>query len=356
MSNILFHKYRLRFIKNILKWNFNFYFTKKTFPLIAAFRLTNRCNLTCQMCSIWRSPQKQVLDFQIFKKIVHDLGRMGCCYVSLSGGEPLLITNIADYVLEVKENNIFSNLVTNGLLINPKLATQFSKVGLDTISISIDGFEETHDRIRGKKGAFDIAIGAVDIMKRFAPEVKIVVNTVLAPWNIDELIEFCDFLERKSVFLKFQPIYRHPDSNNQEGLSKEWTVTEEFTSRSKEVINYLIKKKNVINSRYFLKAIPNYFSGQLSDRIFDRQCFTGRYYCEFKEDGRIFSCIEGMGWNNGLSIDNMNLSDFVKSDIYLKEIKKLETCKRCKQVLTICYAEPKFLLPLHNLIYARLKF
>lgn len=75
--------------------------------------------------------------------------------------------------------------------------------------------------------------------------------------------------------------------------------------------------------------MPKYFSRQLSGMILDGECFTGYYYCEFTENGHIFPCIEGMGWNNGLDMGNQDLSHFIKGDIYLEAIKKLANCKRC---------------------------
>ena len=350
-DDLLSHRYRSRFIKNVLKWNFDFYFRKKYFPLISAFRLTNKCNLACQMCGIWRMPEKKVFDFSKFRKIINELAKMGCCYVTLSGGEPLIIPNITDYVLEGKKKKMFVNLVTNGLLLSPEMAKRFSEIELDTISISIDGFKDTHDIIRGKEGSFESTMRAIETMKEFAPNVKIVVNTVISPLNINELIEFCDFLSRKDVFVKFQPVYDHPVFSDQEKMPGKLHINKEFIATLEKVIQYLLKRKNVINSRYFLALIPRYFSQQLPAMIFNGECYTGYYYCEFMEDGFMFPCLEGMGWGKGIDIAGKNLSSFIESDNYKEELKKLERCRRCREIFTICYGEPKFLLPFHNLIY-----
>ena len=351
MNDLLSHKYKLRFIKNVLKWNFNFYFCKKYFPLISAFRLTNECNLACQMCDIWRTPEKKIFDFSKFRKITNELAKMGCCYVTLSGGEPLIIPNITNYVLEVKNKKMFVNLVTNGLLVSPQLAKQLSEIELDTISISVDGFQDTHDNIRGKEGSFESAMRAIEVMKRFAPNIKIVVNTVISSWNINELTKFCDFLSRKNVFVKFQPIYDCSVSLDLKKVSRKFYINEELIAKLKKSIRYLLKRKNVINSRYFLTLIPKYFSKQLSGIILNGKCYTGYYFCEFMEDGLMFPCLEGMGWDKGIDIADRNLSSFMESDIYAKELKELKSCRRCKEILTICYGEPKFLLPFHNFIY-----
>jgi MoaA/NifB/PqqE/SkfB family radical SAM enzyme len=353
MRNSILNKSNYRLIRNLVKWNFNYYFNKKPSPLIAAFRLTNKCNLACQMCSIWQDKDKKIFDFTRFRKIVKELGQVGCCYITLSGGEPLLVQGISDYVKEVKKNKIFANLVTNGLLVKSGLVEQLSEAGLDTISISIDGLEITNDIIRGN-GMFKNAVSAIEKIKTCAPQIKIVVNTVISPWNIDEIIQMCDFLTKKGVCFKFQPIYNHPETKEQTDGQREWEVNEEFVVKCKRVVDRLITRKDVINSKYFLRAIPDYFSNKLSGKIFDGTCYTGYYYCEFKENEYIFPCIEGMGWDSGIDMGNNELLTFIKSKRYVGVVKKLSDCRRCKEILTICYAEPKFILPLHNYLYTKL--
>ncbi|MDP2941070.1 MAG: radical SAM protein [Candidatus Omnitrophota bacterium] len=351
MSNILLNKCSARIIKNTLRWNFNFYFRKKAFPLITAFRLTNKCNLQCAMCGIWQIPEKKVFAFDKFRKIIRELGELGCCYVTLSGGEPLLVPNITDYVREAKRQDIFTNLVTNGLLIDAELTKGFAAARLDTISLSIDGLKETHDRIRGFAGSFEAALGALDFLERLAPEVRIVVNTVISPWNIDDLKELHGLLSKRRLFFKFQPIYHHPDYEKQK--KETWAVTPEFMAKLEGLIKYLLKQKNVVSSAYFLRAIPDYFKKDLRGRIFSGPCFSPYYYCEFMEDGSISPCVEGMGWQNGLNMDNCALATFLESQVYKDKIEQMSDCRRCGEILTICYAEPKFLLPLGNLVYAK---
>jgi len=340
-------------IKNTLRWNFNFYFRKKASPLIAAFRLTNKCNLQCAMCGIWQMPEKKVFAFVQFKRIIRGLGCLGCCYVTLSGGEPLLIPNIADYVREVKRQNIFANLVTNGLLINADLARGFTQAGLDTISLSIDGLKETHDRIRGA-ASYEAAMASLDILQRSAPRVKIVINTVISPWNIDEIKTLHELLSARRIFFKFQPIYRHPEYGKQERA--EWHVTPDFIAKLKTLVRYLLKKRNVVNSHHFLKMIPPYFEEKPPGRIFTSACLTGFYHCDFLEDGTVSPCIEGLGWENGLSLDSSGLPESLASSSYSEKIKSLRSCRRCSEILTVCYVEPKLLLPLGNLLYAKLNY
>ena len=49
-------------------------------------------------------------------------------------------------------------LSTNGTLISSETARKLKELGLSYVGISLDGLEETHDRFRGKKGAFQEAL------------------------------------------------------------------------------------------------------------------------------------------------------------------------------------------------------
>jgi len=75
----------------ILAWHFKYYLLGKGSPLITAFQLTNRCNLECRMCNLWKNPRKDTIPLDAFKCIIDDLHVLGCAYTTLSGGEPFVI-------------------------------------------------------------------------------------------------------------------------------------------------------------------------------------------------------------------------------------------------------------------------
>jgi MoaA/NifB/PqqE/SkfB family radical SAM enzyme len=85
-----------------------------------------------------------------------------------------------------------TSLTTNGWLL-PHFVQPFFDSGLEFISISIDGPNaEMHDKNRGVSGSFERAIEGikklVEIKKQnhsIFPNIKI--NTVITPWNVDEL-------------------------------------------------------------------------------------------------------------------------------------------------------------------------
>ncbi|MEK7773557.1 MAG: radical SAM protein, partial [Deltaproteobacteria bacterium] len=323
-------------------WHIKHYLTGRAGPMAATFQLTNRCNLRCVMCNIPNNPIQGVLDLGAFKKTVRGLSLAGCCYASLSGGEVLTIGNFFEYLREAKAHIPSVNTVTNGVLLDEAAAREFRGAGVDSVSLSLDGMERSHEFTRGLKGSFAKTVGAIENLKKYAPEVKIVVNTVISPWNIDELYELTDFVERLGVMQKFQPLNEHPVF---EGQKKAYSVDKEIDiDKLKGLIGHLLRKKTVANSSYFLRAIPDYFAGKNGNGLFSERCLLPYFFCEFREDGMMYPCLGGKGWNQGYPVER-GVENIFFSPEYREDIRRLEGCRFCQRSFSVCYIEPRVNFP-----------
>ena len=330
-------------------WHFRYYVLKQNPPLISTFQLTHLCNLKCKMCNLWRDPQRGTLVLNDFRSIIAGLGDLGCCYVSLSGGEPLLIKDISSYLNFAKKHIPYVNLVTNGYLLDEKFARQLNHTRIDMVSISIDGLENTHDQIRGLKGSFAKAVEAIVNLKRFSSRTRVTVNTVISPWNIDEIIPLNKLTNQLGAFHKFQPLYQHPVFEGQAGKSSEWQMDADKIKKLEEIVLYLKRQKNVSNSIYYLSSIRGYFLGENKHGIFRERCKSVHFYCEIRENNKVYPCIEGMGWENGFPI-NQDIKSVLGSPEYKKSVLALHDCKRCQEILPLCYMESRITFPLTSYI------
>lgn len=125
---------------------------------------TEKCNLKCTMCNIWKTENPTDLSLEKFEKL-HNLK-----YINLSGGEPFLRNDLYEIIKILKKNNPTSNIIisSNGLLTNTIVALMKKAVFIDKnigIRISIDGTEEIHDRIRGIEKSFENAIQTIKELK-----------------------------------------------------------------------------------------------------------------------------------------------------------------------------------------------
>lgn len=309
------------------------------------------------MCNLKNNPKQDTLPFETFKIIIDDLSDMGVIYTSLSGGEPLLIKDILDYISYAKSKICFVNLVTNGYLLSEKFAKDIKATKLNSISISIDALGKKNDSIRGIDGAFKQAIQGIESIKKYAPSVKITVNTVISDWNLDDIVKLVDLTEELGILHKFQPVYKHPDFDNH-SIDYGWLDIKKIDiEKLRSVIAYLKRKKNVSNSTYFLSCIPDYFLSDYRKRIFNEDCVYSTFACEFREDSKIYPCIVGKGWENGYEVDvKGSIKNTFLSQDYRNDVERLKKCRLCRDNFSICYIEPRLSLPFTNLIkYSFLK-
>lgn len=335
--------------KRALFWYGRYYFLKKFTPLSCGLYVTNRCNLKCDMCSVWREEEKKTLPLEVNKMIIDDLRKLGCYYLSFSGGEPLLVEDIMARVAYAKTNLPYVHLVSNGYFLNKKIAQDLAATKINEISISIDGTEPCHDKIRGLQGSFRKALEAVDNLKTYAPKVTIVVNTIISPENIPDIYQVVELVEKKGLLQKFQPLNRCPIFKGQRLEERVQQFSQDKLNDLDEFISYVQKKKNIVNGGYFLSQIPNFFRGNVNQGIFEDVCKFGMHHCEIKEDASIFPCLFAMEWQGGFSLKE-GLKKTMETVPYRDKVNSLKNCRLCKKAMYICYLEPRSSFPLSNFV------
>ncbi len=338
---------KIDFFKALIKvaiWYFNYYFLRQINPIFCGIYVTNNCNFRCAMCKIWKLRDKQTLPFNLFKKLIDDI-KNTCCHLSFSGGEPLLVSDIIERIVYAKKFIPYVQLGTNGYLINKKMAKNLYISGLNEISISIDGLKKTNDKIRGIKDAFEHALKAIDNLKIYAPNINIVVNTIIAFWNIDELYQLVDLVKDLGVSQQFQPVSNIFEGKNYNEFTKNIIEKEKI----KQFIKNILSEKHVVNSKYFLSKIPDYFILGKNNCLTSK-CKLPLYSFEVLPDGDLFSC--GILYDTGksFSLKNQRAKEIFKSTKYKEMVKRLRECYLCKKSMYVCYIEPRITFPLLNFI------
>lgn len=123
------------------------------------------CNLTCEHCSAspMMRPRAELLNHDEYRRFVDDAMRYGAMAFHLTGGEPLMRSDVFDIIKIFKPNWNMVSIQTNGLLLTEPTADRLQDAGVRMIGISIDSADPAeHDRFRGHKGTFDAALAALD--------------------------------------------------------------------------------------------------------------------------------------------------------------------------------------------------
>jgi MoaA/NifB/PqqE/SkfB family radical SAM enzyme len=179
-------------------------------PRNSLFFLTMRCNLNCQMCHQKEFRAKNLnklhadeLSLGQIKKAISSLKKFGIKKVCLTGGEILLREDLFKILECIKENRMSIEFGTNGTLITESIAEKLNNYPIVSISLSLDGLQESHDKIRGRIGAFNKTLNAIKIL---AKKFDVNINFVLQKENIrdaEKVIKLCDELGVKSFGLTY---------------------------------------------------------------------------------------------------------------------------------------------------------
>lgn len=131
------------------------------------------CNLRCHHCFISCSPKNhrhEMMSFDLVSRYLAEAEDLGVREYYFTGGEPFMNRDMLT-ILEKTLRQGPASVLTNGLLINRKIARRLKEISESTpysldVRISIDGWDaETNDPIRGE-GTFDRILGGVAELAR----------------------------------------------------------------------------------------------------------------------------------------------------------------------------------------------
>ena len=134
----------------------------RTLPILVLFP-HNRCNGRCLMCDIWRIQQVQEITTRDLELHLDSLRALGLRWVVLSGGEPLLHSDLPSLCRFLRAGGIRITLLTAGLSLETKAGMVAENV--DDVIVSLDGPPKIHDYIRNVPGAFERLAHGVDALR-----------------------------------------------------------------------------------------------------------------------------------------------------------------------------------------------
>lgn len=157
----------------------------QSLPVLVLFP-HSRCNCRCVMCDIWRANRDlRELSVSDLEPHLDGLRRLGVRWVVLSGGEPLMHSNLWRLCELLSELGVRISLLSTGLL----LARHAADVArwCDEVIVSLDGPREIHDQIRRMPGAYERLADGVSAVRAADPELPISARCVLQKRNFRAL-------------------------------------------------------------------------------------------------------------------------------------------------------------------------
>ena len=145
------------------------------YPLLVDLELASVCNLRCPMCYTISPHFKQnvnarVMDFALFTRVIDEIGgKVPALRLSLRG-EATVHPKFVECIRYAKDHGIKEiSTLTHGGRLTPAFFARVQEAGIDWITISVDGVDETYERIR-KPLKFNDLLENIQAIKRYKDE------------------------------------------------------------------------------------------------------------------------------------------------------------------------------------------
>ncbi len=249
---------------------------------------TLRCNLSCQHCGSDCHVQSDQKDMPVadFLNVIDQITphvNPNQTMIIFTGGEALLRKDLELCGKELYQRGFPWGLVSNGMALTRQRLTSLLMSGLHSITISLDGFEEAHNWLRGHPKSFTNALNAV---KMLATEKDIVwdVVTCVHKKNLNELSAFKEFLIETGVkhwrIFTIFPVGRAAESSEFQLSNDDFTAVLDFISAT--------RKENRIHLNYGCEGFLGNYEQEVRDHFY--ACHAGVNVASVLIDGSISAC------------------------------------------------------------------
>lgn len=262
---------------------------KELHPLRQLFwECTLRCNLYCKHCG---SDCKQNVEMQdmpgedFLRAIDTITPHVDPHKVSIviTGGEPLIRRDLEKVGLALYRRGYPWGIVSNGFLLTKERLQSLLAAGLHSITISLDGFAEEHNWLRGHNQSYEYAWEAIKMLVH-EPGLKWDVVTCVNGRNLSSLGRLKDALYGIGVrnwrLFTIFPIGRaasHPDLQ----------LTAEQFCDLMEFIKH-VREEGKVHAEYGCEGFLGKYEGEVRDHFFS--CNAGISVGSILIDGSISAC------------------------------------------------------------------
>lgn len=298
------------------------------------FELTDQCNLNCMHCgSSCTGSNHTYLEYDLVETVMRSVSEKYDAHkilICLTGGEPMLHQDIYRIVMMAHELGFAVGMTSNGTLINERAAKALAYCGLDTIAISLDGIEDTHDAFRRSQGSFTRAMHGVRALRNAGIEAQAI--TVIHKNNIHQLEEMFNYF-RNDGFYSWRVVNIEPIGRANENSDLILNPAE-----LKYLLDFIREKRfdnsNEMDVTYGCSHFLT-FEYERDVRDFYFQCAAGTQVASIMANGDIGACLD-IERRPELVQGNARNDDFIdiwenKYDVFRYDrTEESSICSRCK--------------------------
>lgn len=183
-------------------------FTRLSSPCKITFAVTYACTFLCKTCNIGRNylanPQKIKQGELSYEEIGKVFKSGKPSWVQVTGGEPFM-RDLYAILKAIKENDdelYVAHTTTNGFTTN-HIVDQVKKIltlniPRFVVSISVDGFEDMHEKVRGIKDSFKKCLATFNELKKLENKhFNVFISYTSSPYNMGKIEKFIQSMSKK---------------------------------------------------------------------------------------------------------------------------------------------------------------
>jgi len=245
-------------------------------PFFAHFFVTERCNLKCKYCEVYKNPSAE-LDEDEAKRVIDILADMKIAVLSFTGGEPLLRKDIYALIEHAKKRDLYVKISSNGTMPLSSYQDLLGK-GVDSINISMDGLsnESTlpYSKIDKK------ILKSIEFLYTKKQNEKLFVSTLYFNGNAELIKNMFKFFNDKFPGLE---ILIQPVVTGVNGAFR----SKYYDNVDPSLLIEMEKFPNLANPPYFNRHCIEFLSSMDG---FNWKCKAGRMFFDIRANGDFYLC------------------------------------------------------------------
>jgi len=160
-------------------------------PVNGAFELTERCNLSCQMCYVRHcahdvAKRQKELSASEWLTLAQDAADNGMVFLLLTGGEVFLRRDFFEIYTPLTRLGLMLTLFTNGTLVSDRIAQRLAENPPSLTQITLyGGTAATYEAVTGVSGAYARCCAGIEALLKH--RVRLELKTTITRRNAGEL-------------------------------------------------------------------------------------------------------------------------------------------------------------------------
>lgn len=255
--------------------------------MIISWNTTKTCNLKCEHCyrdAGDKDPQE--LTTEEGRSLLDEIAKAGFQIIILSGGEPLMRTDIFDLIAHARSVGLRPVLGTNGTLFTPDIIRRLKAAGIARAGISLDSTKpQVHDAFRRHEGAWQATVNAMRMCRDEGLDFQ--VHTTVTRRNFDEIMDITDFAI--SLGAKAHHVFFLVPTGRGKDINSVFIGSEEI----RLVLERILRKQKECSIELKPVCAPQFvpLAKKMGvDLRFARGCLAGTSYCCILPNGDVHPC------------------------------------------------------------------